>query len=496
MNAIDKAISYFSPSAGVRRISARKALAYYEAATPSRNRNFYRGRRTQNQLVQKSAEALRDQVRHLTRNHDMARGVLRTMVNNVVGPNGIAVEPQPRLMDGRIHKELSSHLRELYKDWCLRPEVTHRFTYSKLQRAAAKSWLRDGEVFGQAIIGNRPDLDHGTAAPFSLEMFEADMVPLNLNDPAKRIMQGIERNAWGRPTGLHVFKSDPWSAAQISSTDTKRIPWSRVIHLASLDSIGQLRGVTEFASVITRLEDIKDYEESERVAAKIAAMMTAYVKKGNAEAYDSEITTDEDRELNFDPGMIIDDLLPGEEIGMVDSSKRPNPNLITFRQGQLRAVAAGVGSSYSSTSKDYNGTYSAQRQELVEQWVHYAVLADDFVANLVQPNWKTFVQAAVLSGQVTVPGDLKPGTLDDALFVAQAMPWIDPLKEALGSEALVKAGFESEVAVIRRRGGNPMEVLEQIDAWREECRDRGIVFSSNEAALEAATVAASGGDSE
>lgn len=59
--------------------------------------------------------------------------------------------------------------------------------------------------------------------------------------------------------------------------------------------------------------------------------------------------------------MIFDDLAPGEDLGMVESN-RPNVHLHEFRNGQLRAVAAGSRGSYSSIARDYNGTYSAQRQ--------------------------------------------------------------------------------------------------------------------------------------
>ena len=65
------------------------------------------------------------------------------------------------------------------------------------------------------------------------------------------------------------------------------------------------------------------------------------------------------------PGMVIDSLQVGEEIGLIDSN-RPNPNVVNFRQGQLRAIAAGVGVSYSSAARDYNGTFSAQRPYEVE----------------------------------------------------------------------------------------------------------------------------------
>ena len=483
MNSIDKLVAYFSPTAGLKRQAARSALAYYEAGESSRLRKFYKQRGSANEVVQRGAVPIRTQVRHLVRNHDLARGALRVLVNNVVGPNGIAVEPQPRRKDGTIHAEYAAALLEAWRDWCRYPEVTHRLPWSRLQRAMARAWLRDGEVFAQLIVGNRPDLDHGTRVQFSIEAFEADLVPMDLNDASKNITQGIERNAWGKPRAIHVLKTDPASIGLPTTAQTKRIPWERALHLATLDHIGQVRGVSEFASVITRLEDIKDYEESERVAAKIAAMLTAYVKKGQPDLYIPP-EDGKERQLNMQPGMIIDDLAPGEDIGMIDSN-RPNPNLITFRQGQLRAVAAGIGASYSSTSKDYNGTYSAQRQELVEQWIHYAVLCDEFVGEIIKPVWEAFVEAAHLSGVVRRPSDVREGSHNDALYTAQAMPWIDPLKEAKGLAELVDHGFASEIEVIRRRGGNPKDVLEQIADFRKKADELGVKIKSTAEATEA-----------
>lgn len=477
MNPFDKIVAFFSPAAALKRKAARTALAYYEAGEPSRLRKFYNQRGSANEVVQRGAVAVRTQTRHLARNHDLARGALRVLVNNVVGPNGIGIEPQPHRKDGTIHTEYAQALREAWADWCRFPEVTHRLPWSRLQRALARAWMRDGEVFAQLITGIRPDLDHGTRVPFSLEAFEADVVPLDLNDANKNIVQGIERNAWGKPIAIHVLKTDPASISLPTTGQTKRIPWDRALHLATLDHIGQVRGVSEFASVITRLEDIKDYEESERVAAKIAAMLTAYVKKGNAELYNAD-AEETPREMRLQPGMIIDDLAPGEEIGMIDSG-RPNPNLITFRQGQLRAIAAGLGGSYSSISRDYNGTYSAQRQELVEQWIHYAVLCDEFTGEIVKPVWEAFVAAAHLSGVVRKPSDLKPGTEADALYIAQAMPWIDPLKEANAWATLVENGFASEVEAIRRRGGNPKDVLDQIAEFRRQAAELGVSIKSS-----------------
>lgn len=487
MNLIDRIVAGFNPVRGLQRAQARRALAYYEGARPNKQRRTRRDNSSPDTLVGAGAAALRAHARYLERNHDLSRGALRVMVNNVVGPNGIAIEPQPRRRDGTIHTEYAAALRKAFREWARVPEVTKRMRWPQAQRLMAYTWLRDGECFAQELFGNVPFLDHGKRVPYSLEIFEPDFVPLDFQDEARRTRQGIQTNAWGQPTGFWVYKSDPRdSLVMPTGQDLKFVPADRVLHLATLDRLHQRRGVSEFASVIGRIEDLKDYEESERIAAKVAASLTAYVKRNEQNGYRSEApahNADADgnplpRDLRMQPGMIIDSLLVGEEIGLVDSN-RPNPNLVGWRSGQLRAFAAGIGASYSSVSRDYNGTYSAQRQELVEQWVHYAVLADEFVGMNLEPVWRRFVRVSALSGVVPVPPDVDPEMQDDALYIAQSMPWIDPKKEADAWEKLVQAGFASEVEVIRKRGANPTDLLEQVSTFRRDARERGLQFSSD-----------------
>jgi lambda family phage portal protein len=498
LNLVDRFVATLNPAAGLRRLQARAALAAavpaYEAASPSRHRKFYNNAQSPNQLTQLSAIAIRAQARQLHRNHDISRGILRTMVNNMVGPQGIGIEPQPRRADGTIHEEYAAQLRTAWREFCLKPEVTGRHSMAKVQRLMALTWIRDGEAFAQELVGTVPGLTHGSRVPLSLEMFEPDLVPYdyqNVFPTGGSIEQGVERDAWGRPRAFYVYKRHPAEGVGVAygTGDLKRVPADRVHHIALLDRIGQMRGVSEFASIITRLEDIKDYEESERIAAKIAAALTAYVKKVSPDGYQGA-QTDENgepisRQLSMAPGMIIDDLQVGEEIGMIDSN-RPNPNLVTFRGGQLRAIAAGVGVSYSSAAKDYNGTFSAQRQELVEQWVNYATLTDEFVGQFLQPLWDTFVRVADISGVVRKPRDVADESANDAMFLAQSMPWIDPLKEAKAYVELTRAGFASEVEVMRKRGVNPRDVLEQMATWRKLAAERELTLTSDGANSETA----------
>ena len=486
-NIADKVMNWLSPEKGLKRMQARKIQAYYEAAKPDRTRKFHRDTGGPNIQVAQGAVAIRNQARHLEQNHDISRGILRTLMTNIVGPKGIGIEPQPRTKDGKIHKEYAAALLEAWHDWQKKPDVTGQYHWARIQRMLVKTWLRDGEAFAQLLTGPVPMLDHGTRVPFSLEIFEPDMVPFSLNDTRLGIRQGVELSAWGKPRAYWVHKQHPTDGiVMMSSNSVKRIPAEKVLHITSTDRIGQIRGISEFASVITRLEDIKDYEESERVAAKISAMLTAYVKRGNPEMLDPDtLPRDSEgniapREISMQPGTIVDTLEVGEEIGLIDS-KRPNPNLITFRQGQLKALAAGVGASYSTIARDYNGTFSAQRQELIEQWGNYATLTDEFVGNVIQPVWEAFVRAADLSGVVPMPKGLKENSANDALYIGQSMPWIDPLKEANGWATLVRAGFASETEVMRKRGVNPLDVLDQIEKFRNDAKERNLVFDSDAA---------------
>ena len=481
MNWLDSMIAAISPEKAVRRAQARNILAAYEAAKPTVLRKQSRDSGSGNQWVSQAGPNLRNQARFLDGNHDLAKGVLNALVNNVVGANGIGIEPQPRTFGGEIHDELADALLRYWKNWIRKPECTFTMDWASAQRLLCRSWVRDGEVLAKNLTGVVPFFDHGTEVKFSLELLEADMCPLIYDDPGNRIIQGIQRNGWGKPVNYYLYREHPGDINVFNTTSLNLIPVSadRINHLRIRDRISQLRGVSVFAAVMTRLDDVKDYEESERIAAKIAASMAGFIKKGQPDMYEPNADGTA-RALRFSPGMVFDDLMPGEEIGMIDTN-RPNPQLIEYRKGQLRAVAAGTGVNYSTIARDYDGSYSSQRQELVEGWANYSVLTNEFISGMVQPVWETFVKMAVLDGLVKIPADIDPISIDDALFIGPSMPWIDPLKEIKGNSEGERSGYIAGPEIIRKRGGNPRDVLEQEARWRRQLKAAGLVSASDPA---------------
>lgn len=450
----------------------------FEAGQPDPKRKRRTDRGNGDAVLIRSGEQLRIQARHLDENHDLARGILDVLVNRTIG-RGIRIEPQVKNKAGELYDSFNETLLDMHTRWSENPTVSGEYTRADMERLLARTWFRDGEVFKVYQMGTVPYLTHSyPKVPLSLEIFEPDYCPLWHSDPLNGVTQGVAKNGWGQPIRYYFSKYHPGSpggAGAFSSQGYKQVPANYVNHLKFARRIGQTRGESIFSAVLLRLDDLKDYEEAERIAARIAAKLVGYVRKGTPDMYGNDQFSDGNRQRQaFEDGMILYDMLPGEEVGLFDNTKRPNSGLAEFRSGQLRATAAGTMVSYSSASKDYNGTYSAQRQELVEQQESYEVLQDYFISHVCKPDYKTFVQMAVLGG-LKVPPDVNMDTLFDVACYGTAMPWVDPLKEAKSNVEMLNAGLTSHSEIIRRRGGNPTLVYRQRQRDLNAMKDMGIL---------------------
>ncbi|MGH8032509.1 MAG: phage portal protein [Luteimonas sp.] len=449
------------------KVSARA----HEVTRPSRARKLARDWGSGNAIVGMDAKQLRDQARHLERDLDLARNAINILVQNTVG-SGIDVLSAPRKPGGEIDRVLAQEIDDLWDDWWDKPEVTGMHDYGRCQQLLARSWFRDGEAYYQDLIGPVVGLNYDTAVRYAIEMLEADMLPLDFTDPGRKILQGVERNDWGRVLAYHLYKYHPGDVLGFN-LETKRVSADRMHQVALIDRLHQVRGLSVLASSMSRFEDVKDYEESERIAAKVAASMCAFIKKGEngggatSGALIVEPNGDQVRELRMTPGAIFDELLPGEDVGTI-ASNRPNPNAATWRKEQLRAAAGGVGVSYSSLSLDYNGTYSAQRQELVEKWGGYLMLAESFIAQQVRPTRKRFIEACVLDGLIKLPRTWEMRHLMASTYVRPMMPWIDPVKEAMARGEYEDRGWASPQQNALALGNNPNEVLQQTADWHKQ----------------------------
>lgn len=483
-NWIDKLMEPFAPQRVAQRMGARAMIQAYEAAMPSRLHKAKGEPRSADITVQLAGKSLREQARWLDANHDLVTGIFDRLEERVIGANGIGIEPLPLDRDGKRLADLAAQIKSRWAEWSLAPETSGELTRPQMERLCARSWLRDGEMLAQKVRGNVPSYRYLTRTPFALELLEADYLPLQFDDPARGIFQGIERNEWRRVRAYHIYKQHPGDMRAFSLT-TKRVPAENMLHLKHCKRLGQSRGVSILHAVLTRLADLKDYEESERVAARIAAALTMYIKKGEPHMYPDGSSSDGQtglpagaRSIPVGPGMVFDGLMPGEDVGMIESN-RPSALLEGFRNGMLRAVSAGSRIGYSTVSHDYNGTYSAQRQELVEAQLGYELLQGEFIDQWARPVYRDWLAMEIVNGGIELPDNLDEDTLYNAFYLGPVMPWIDPSKEAKAWRELVESGFADEAEVARARGRNPQELKQSREDEIRINREKGLVFSSD-----------------
>ena len=123
-------------------------------------------------------------------------------------------------------------------------------------------------------------------------------------------------------------------------------------------------------------------------------------------------------------------------------NERPDNKLNAFRMGQLRAVAGGTNTGYSNIAKDYEGSYSSQRQELIEQARTYATLRGEFISVFIKPIYMAFVNMAVAQNLINT-SEVNPLTLFDADHVGLGTAYIEPKRESDADLLTIQAGIKS-----------------------------------------------------
>lgn len=479
MNVLDRALAPLFPGMVAERLRARQVIQAYEAATVTRTHKAKKQSLSADASLQRSAKSLREQCRKLDEDHDIVTGLFDRLEERVVGGPGIAVEPIPLNYAGGVHLEFAAKIKAAWSEWSLSPEVSGELSRPQMERLVCRTWLRDGEALAQKVMGKVSGYEHLHSVPFALELLEPDYLPWEYNDLGKGIAQGVERNQWRRVRAYHVLKLHPGDLqARVLTQNLKRVPAEQMIHIAHRKRIGQNRGLPLLHAVLIRLADIKDYEESERVAARISAALAMYIKKGSPDDYIVPKAKEADRTFPIAPGIVIDGLMPGEEVGMIESN-RPNTFLEGFRNGQLKAIAAGTRGTFSSVARSYDGTYSAQRQELVEGQQGYDLLQHEFIDYWCRPVYREWLRMAILSRAIVVPEGVDPDTIYGAVYQGPVMPWINPVHEANAWRILVESGFADEAEVARARQRNPQELKRSRIAEVEANRAAGMVFTSD-----------------
>jgi len=430
-----------------------------------------------------SAQKLRDRARQLCRDNDYARQALRAIEGNVIG-QGIPFQSQVRMQrGGKLDTGINDAIEAAWKRWSYAQHchTGGKLCFADLERLVIRACAESGEVFIRLV---RQSFG-GSTIPLAMEVIEADQLDDGLNGRSQQgneIRMGVEVDGWGRPIAYHFLAYHPgdyqFSNQQISTQRHKRIPAEEVIHLYRSERPGQTRGVTWFASAIQRLHHLAGYEQAEVVRARASSALMGFITSPEGELIGDDVM-DGERVSNFEPG-VFKYLNPGEEI-TVPSLDAPDGQFEPFLRAMLRAMAAGIGCSYETISRDFSQTnYSSSRLSLIEDRDHWRILQSWLIENFHRRVFSEWLDLAVLSNALALPGyEQQPERFKAARWMPRGWAWVDPAKEVQAYKEAVRCGFKTLADVVAEQGGDLDELLLARQSELAKLDEMGIVVDSD-----------------
>jgi lambda family phage portal protein len=450
-------------SMGFERIRPRQR-AYMGARVNRLTNDWVTSGTSADSEIKSSFKALRNRARQLCRDNDYARQSLRAIQNNVIG-QGIRHQGQVRMMrGGKLDDVINEQIHNAFEKWMdkNRCDVSGILGFHDLERLLIRSVAESGEVFVRMI--RQPFGD--SKIPFALQVLESDYLiddDIPQVKDGNTVRMGIEVDQYLRPQAYHFYANHPGDTyAGNAKTNGRRIrvPANEVIHLFIPERPGQTRGVTWFASALMRLHMLQGYEEAELVRARASSALMGFITSPEGELIPDDVQ-DSERVSEFQPG-VFKYLDPGQSITVPDMNA-PDGQLEPFTKSMLRAVAAGIGVSFESISKNFSeSNYSSSRLSLLEERDAYKVLQRFMIENFHQKVFNNWLEMAVMSGALNLPSyESNPDRYCACKWVPRSWEWIDPQKEVNAYKTAVRCGFKTLAQVITEQGGDLDAMLMQ-----------------------------------
>lgn len=475
-SVLDRAIAYVSPATALRRSAARHALRHlersYDAVRPLRATNGWPAEQTSANTETYGALAfLRARARDLQRNHPTARSVLGKLTYGLVG-TGIVVH----FRTGNV--ELDRRIQDLWSRWCEECDADGIQDFYGLQVLAARAFFESGELITRFRLRRDTD-DH--SVPLQLQVLEGDFIDHGLNRelPDGAIKMGIELDPLGRRRAYWLFGDHPGEAPIAPrKLPSRPVPADSVVHLFDQLRPGQIRGVPWLAPAMLKMRQLDDYEYAELERKKLEAALAAIVMGASDEDGQSTaapLVTDANNNTveQFKSGMIAY-ANGGKSIEFTKPA--PVAGYGEYKRAQLHSIAAGAQMTYELVSGDLSqANYSSLRAGLVQvnrmlevyQWT-------TFIPRQLRPIARTWLDVAIVSG--ALPAIAAKCRLE---FTPPRFEYVDPLKDALGEKALIRAGLLTQRRAIQRQGWDPDEQLGEIAETNAVLDELGITLDTD-----------------
>ena len=283
--AVAGLLGVFSPDAALRYMQGHERLAAIRGYNAARRDGANARWRPLDDSI--NARNLRDRrliqarARQIAADSPVISGALDRVVANVVH-RGIRPQCQITGRDGELRERKNTAVEQQFAAWAERSEF-----YDLQALALRHCWLDGGCLLHWYP---RKDWLAEGVVPLGMELLPLDALDVAVNGPQKsgnRAFAGIEVDAYGTPAAWHVRPEalgdgldqimglGNWGG--ISLGDSIRLPVSSCVMVSSRRRIGELLPVSWLQSVLLTMQDLDEYQTSERVAARLGAAFGVFI---------------------------------------------------------------------------------------------------------------------------------------------------------------------------------------------------------------------------
>ncbi len=517
MNAIDKAIGYFNPEAGLKRQLARArqeivSTQMGERTTTQQSETKHRGASRSlrslaawipglgsavSDMPLRERETMIARSNDAYRNHTLARAAISRNRTSVVG-TGLIAHPNVDAKVLGISDDQAEELNALIAtEWATYAEVPAECDAESTldiygqQALALVSSMLGGDCFGLTPFVERPGHRWG----LKLQLVDG----VRVSNPSGKentesLVDGVELDQLGSPVrywirrkhpGDRHIKADGWSGVPVVDEATGQ---RRALHIWNeKDRIGMVRGAPFLAPILEPLQTIETFTRNYVLGAVVSSMFTVFIKKEKAQfdasgspinAFGQQVAPTNAADpptLQLGPASIID-LAPGESAEFAEPPQ-PTANLDAFLAPFCTHLAAALEMPVDELLLRYNASYSAARAAMLQAWRAYVLRRSTLVQQLCAPLYGLWFDEAVARGRIPVANYADPArraAYVRAIWVGPARGSMDENKEATAAQTRIAIGVSNETIETAQMQGEDWRTVQAQRQRELRARARGL----------------------
>jgi lambda family phage portal protein len=382
---------------------------------------------------------IRSRAIYEARNNGIVQGVINTMADDIVGPDG------PTLQVQSDNEAYDRALERLWRQWFKAPTPRPNVSGAALLKLWIRSLWKCGEFLAQITT------DAAAAEPVKLRL--RPIHPRRLATPAEYsgdadVCMGIRFDSQSRPATYYVANATVSGTATTATVDAQRIPPDLIIHEFVTDEEDQARGIPWLNPALPATADLRDYDAQIQDAARQMADQASllYTDHPDAQLWENPESVEvERRTVRMVP--------PGWK-PFTYPATQPPAQYPDYRAERFREIGRPVGMPLLMVRLDASRhNYSSAR---LDTQVYRRSIAG--IQTWISGSDRTYgtltrlVDEIAREARFAVPELRSPPAEVSYIWTWPVMPHVDPVKEATAEGTALANRTESITGALAARG--------------------------------------------